>query len=299
MYRIGFDVGGTKIEVAVLSEHGDVLLRERRKTERDKGYEHILHTLNDLYLFALKTVGSHDHQVGLGLPGTIHPQTLRMLEGNTQAWVGKDIKTDLAKIFKAPFKVENDANCFALAEVKMGAGLRYEKEFQVPVKNQIAIGVILGTGCGGGIYHSGKILSGAHGGGGEIGHSQLVSLGRSCYCGRTGCAESYVSGPAIEKSYFEKTNKTLAAAEIFKKTDAQSALVVKEYLQHLTSFLANLATIFDPHFFVLGGGLSNQKELYPYLNQELIGKVFLKTYVPKVLQAELGDSAGVIGAAWL
>jgi fructokinase len=299
MYQIGFDIGGTKIEVAVLGEHGKVLLRERKKTERDKGYQHILQTVSDLYSSALKIVGAHPHKVGLGLPVSINPQTLRMLEGNTQAWVGKDIKSDFSKIFKVPFKVENDANCFALAEVKMGAGVRYEKEFRVPLQNQIAIGVILGTGCGGGVYQYGKILSGAHGGGGEIGHSQLVSDGKLCYCGRVGCAESYVSGPALEASYFEKTKKNLQAAEIFKQTDATSKIVVQEYLQYLTKFLANLATIFDPHYFVIGGGISNQTEIYPYLNQELVGKVFLKTYVPKVLQAELGDSAGVIGAATL
>jgi fructokinase len=299
MFRIGYDVGGTKIEVAVLDADSKIILRERKKTEREKGYQHILSVIEELYAKALVKIDNKKHSVGLGLPGTIHPETLRMIEGNTQAWVGPDIKSDLSQIFKAPFKVENDANCFALAEVQMGAGLKFQRENKIKISDQIAIGIILGTGCGGGVYHCGKILSGAHGGGGEIGHSLLVSDGRSCYCGRKGCVESYVSGPAIESIYFETTGVRKSSADIFLKQDQASQKIIADFIEHLTVFFANLATLFDPHYLVLGGGISNQVQIYPILNEAIKGRPFLKKYVPLILKPELGDSAGVIGAAFL
>ena len=223
-----------------------------------------------------------------------------MLNGNSQIFIGKSFAKDLNQYFESPVEIlcNNDASCFALAEAKLGAGLKYREQFGIPLSQQISIGIILGTGCGGGIISNGKILNGQNGGGGEIGHSTLISNGHSCYCGRKGCAEQYLCGPALERSYGEK----IAARELFERAGAgeQKAIdCLQSYQKNLIEFLTNLTSIFDPHFFVLGGGLSKQALLYQSLEKGLHAQTFVPQSNPVVYQHKVSDSAGVIGAALL
>ena len=312
--RIGFDIGGTKTEAVLLSERPgtlDILARKRISTDRNRQYEDIVEDFKNLSLAILKEANVELKQVesiGLGLPGTIHPESQIMLNGNSQVFVGKNLSSDLKKAlnFSANIRSANDANCFALAEVIGGAGLLFEKETGKAVKEQTAIGIIIGTGCGGGIVINGQVLNGATGGAGEIGHTELYTDGHSCYCGMKGCAEQYLSGPAIEghfarrmDSQMEKRPNAKEIFELSKNGDPIALAVVKQYYHDLSKFMATLTNILAPDYFVLGGGVSLQEDVIDYFKDGINYPMFIKGYSPKVYQHQLGDSAGVIGAAFL
>ncbi len=304
-YRIGYDIGGTKMEVALLkfSEHSfDVVFRHRVPTEREKGYDSIMAKVQQLYALALAQVpqGQILESVGVGLPGVVDPQSYKMLNGNTNAFVGHDLKLDFTKIFSSTkFKCANDANCFAIAEALYGAGAKHDKE------NSMGIGVILGTGCGGGIVLDGKFIEGKHGAAGEMGHSILISNGRPCYCGRKGCVETYISGTGLEIEYAEISGQALGSfrgADVFVKAKSgESAAIktLKNYKLHLAEFLANMTNVFDPDYFVLGGGVSLQDFIYEGLEDLIQEQRLAPVESPKVYKNKLGDSSGVIGAALL
>lgn len=316
MLTLGIDIGGTKTEVALVEfgafakcdfslghTQGIIKVRKRMPTERHSGYDAFLHRLvqlcHDVAAEAKIDLKNLDG-IGFALPGSVNPQTQTMTFGNTLMFVNKDISSDLRNKLSLNCKgvTENDANLFAYAEAKAGAGLNYSHT------DAMGIGVILGTGCGGGIIWGGKILNGRRGGGGELGHLELKSGGISCYCGLRGCAEQYISGTGIEASFASRISssyqKVPAAKEIFtlaSELDPIAVAVVKEYKNNLGKFLGTLTTIFDPDYFVLGGGMSLQPSIYEGLDEILERHSFLPKSRTPVHLNKLGDSAGVIGAS--
>ena len=315
MYLLGFDVGGTKTEAALIKYQGSgevqVLGRRRIPTDRHLGYHTIIENFRHLALEVLQAhgMGVNDlHGIGMGIPGTVHPVAQTMSNGNSLVFLNRPIGQDLAQLlkFSGPVICENDANCFAYAEALAGAGLDYQGKTGKEIREQVAIGIILGTGCGGGIITYGKILRGQSGGAGELGHMELFSDGHPCYCGMRGCAEQYLSGPALEAAFAQRINSQIpqrpGAKEIFElyqQFDPVATAVVLQYLQHLAKFLATLTNIFAPDYFVLGGGLSLQPLIVNHFAQDIPYRKFINNYNPLVLPHRLGDSAGVIGAALL
>lgn len=303
MQVLGLDIGGTKMEAAILDASGNAIARKRVPTERDNGYQDVMLRMVALCDELLKSQNldfANLDGIGIGLPGAVHPQNQVMLNGNTQIFIDMPIASDFARLsgFKGSIKCANDANCFALAEALMGAGVEHANQSDRKVNELTSIGIILGTGCGGGFIVNGKMLVGKHGAC-EIGHSTLVTDGRSCYCGRRGCAENYLSGTGLELDYFDKTGLKISGKEIFDRLETGDRAVkevIKSYKMHLAEFLVNLNNLFDPDFFVLGGGVSLQKEIYNGLEDLFWDRTFIKNANPKVYQHQLGDSAGVIGA---
>jgi fructokinase len=337
-YLLGLDVGGTKTEAALIkiennpkipanfrpdaetfllsTSHmetslGSVVHRQRIATNRINGYRPVLEGIKNLIFDTCHEAKIPFEQlagIGIGLPGTIDPQTQIMLNGNTRILIGEDLCGDLNKLLPSPIKIkcENDANLFALAEVLCGAGQIHAQDTGIPVSKQIGLGIILGTGCGGGIVAQERIIQGRHGGGGEIGHTELITDGHPCYCGKNGCAEQYLSGPGIEALFasriYSQIGKLPSAKEIFDMAQAREPLataIIEQYRKYLIKFLTKLTNIFDPDFFVFGGGLSNQNLIYEGLEERLAGNTFVPCAKPKIYKHVLGDSAGVVGAAML
>lgn len=326
-FLLGVDVGGTKVEVAVLKEDGagDLRIedkdgaerrfalvdRERVPTERDKGYEHIVGNIAGL-IGKLRQKHQLDEKriasAGFGLPGSIDPETKKMSNGNTLVLVGRDLAADVkrALAWKIPFHSENDANCFALAEAICGAGRDYQTETGRSFRRTLVVGVILGTGCGGGIIAGGRMVRGRNGGAGEIGHMVFDPQGPPCYCGRRGCPEQYLSGPGVEALFavrrYSKVQDVVTAKQIFAKAAEEEPVamaVVTQYRQILGRFLGSLNSVFNPDFFVLGGGVSRQDMIYEGLEKEILANTYLSSYPVKVYRSRLGDSSGVLGAAFL
>ena len=293
MAILGIDVGGTKIEIAAINNN-KLIHKRRVPTDRHKGYDHILNSIvsliketsNECEIDLNKLDG-----IGIGLPGSVSPETMKMINGNTQVLIDRDLGDDISKklcIDESKIKCANDANCFALAEAILGVGRKYPS-------SAIGIGIILGTGCGSGIVLNQQIFSGSRGGAGEAGHTTLHENGRDCYCGKKGCAELYLSGRGIEDQYFQSTGERKKATEILK-----DPATLNKYKADLGRFFSNLTNILDPDYFVLGGGLSKYPELYEGVEQILSEKQFLKNCPsPKIHQHEISDSAGVLGAALL
>lgn len=331
MFFFGYDIGGSKIEAALFTTqpgvkcsckfetqnlHGEIvevslLGKQRVPTERHLGYEQIISKLSHL----CKTIcGEHGVQlaqltrIGVGVPGSVDPQTQVYLKGSTFALVGKAVGLDLANALKVscPVRCENDANLFALAEALGGAGVAHFRATGKNVSDQTGIGLILGTGVGGGIVLKGRLLSGVRGAAAEIGHSILYPNGTSCYCGRNGCAEMYLGGPALEAAFgqrrYSQIEGPMSAVDIFRMAEnfePASISVLQEYKRNLGRLLGNLATILDPDYFVFGGGLSQQKFLYEGLSDEVARNAFLSEARIPIYQHLLGDSSGVVGAGLL
>jgi len=307
-FLLGLDIGGTKMEAAVLSQKDHlVLARKRIPTERDQGLESVYSRMLALIHSVLKESNTRADQlasIGIGLPGAVSPKTKQMLNGNTDVFVGYDLAGTLKKDLAAKCQVEiaNDANCFALAEALWGAGKVHAQNHHAHVNSFTSIGIILGTGVGGGLVVQGEALIGKNGGAGEIGHTQLDSQGELCFCSRRGCAESYLSGKGLENWFFKKYNKQLSSQDIFTAAtsadkDCQEAIAI--YKNYLDEFLLNLINFFDPDFLVLGGGVSLQPTIYDRLEERIWKRTFIPNGRPSIYQNKLGDSAGVIGAALL
>ena len=316
-YYLGLDIGGTKVEAALLSTDDKfspvqkltynnqayyITFRQRIATNRDQGYSSILDRIQTLVIDLCKQAGIEIHDLtgmGVGAPGSVDPKTNVILHANSAAFNGRNLAADLKQKLKLGFEVycDNDANLFALAETFLGAGLKLTTPSEIT-----SIGVILGTGCGGGIIQNGLILQGARGGGGEIGHTMLKHDGDKCYCGRIGCAELYLSGTGIQNSYEQLSSKEASAVEIFKRSkakDKEAQTVIQNYQHDLANFLANLTNIIDPDMIVLGGGVSSQDLIYQALEEKVQKLAFIPNHPVKILKNELGDSAGVLGAALL
>ena len=287
LYKIGIDLGGTKTEAILLDENLNVLERKRVPTPKNN-YQEIINTI--LSLVSGISENNSDFSLGICTPGTISKQTGLIKNSNTQCLIGKPLKEDLENKLGKKISMENDANCFAMAEAKMGAACGFD----------VVFGVIMGTGVGGGIIINGKIHSGRTNIGGEWGHHTIHRNGNSCYCGKTGCVETYISGPSLEKQWQELTGKSQILPEILSNIDNEIGQKWKnEFLENFGIGLANVIDILDPDVIVLGGGLSNIDFLYTEGKESVYSKVFSDSVDTPVLKNKLGDSAGVFGACLL
>ncbi|MBF0614873.1 MAG: ROK family protein [Magnetococcales bacterium] len=296
--RIGIDLGGTKIEIVVLDGSGRIVYRERALTPGGD-YAATLATIIQLVHQAEHTLEIHTPlPVGIGIPGAIAPQTGLIQNANSVCLIGRDLAADLATALERPIRLANDADCFALSEATDGAGAGVPTLF----------GVILGTGVGGGIVVGGQLLSGPNAIAGEWGHNPLPwpepdeQPGVACYCGRSGCIETFLSGPALSRQYGELYGTALPPATIVQRAANGERIaddLLTRYEQRLARALAVVVNILDPHVIVLGGGLSNLTRLYHSVPQLWKPYIFAHAPVTRLVPARFGDSSGVRGAAWL
>ncbi len=292
-HRIGIDLGGTKIEIAVLAPDGTISYRERVPTP--VGYDAALSAIETLVRDAEARL-SVTATIGIGIPGVISPATGLVKNANSFALNGHALDRDLAGRLGREIRVENDANCFALSEASDGAAAGYGLVF----------GVILGTGCGGGIVTHGQVHRGPHRVAGEWGHNPLPwpnadeFPGNACWCGRLGCLETYVAGPALARDCDGPEARdasdlpTRAAAG-----DTRARAALERHVDRLARGLAQVINLLDPDAIVLGGGLSNMDHLYTELPRLIPRHVFSDVIATPILRNWHGDSSGVRGAAWL
>jgi len=289
--RLGIDLGGTKIEGVVLADDGRIVERRRSPTGRERGYDHVLDGVARL-VRELLPLAPGCRAVGIGTPGATSRGGL-MKNSNTTCLNGRPVHADLEARIGLPIRMENDANCFALAEAVAGAGRGHEMVF----------GVILGTGVGGGIVFRGELWSGPQHIAGEWGHHAIDPAGPQCYCGQRGCVETLLSGPALENAYRDAGGAAPAAASAIADRaaagDAVATRVLDAWLGHFGRAIANLVAILDPSVVVLGGGLSNLELLYHRGRDAVARCIFNDELTTPILRHQLGDSAGVIGAALL
>ena len=292
MNRIGIDLGGTKIEAILLSSTNKVIERTRIPTNQQDGYEAIIERIINL----TKKVRSKSKQeciIGICTPGALDMETGVLKNSNTVCLIGKPIKTDLENELNCSVMLDNDANCFAMAEALLGAGKNYS----------IVFGVIIGTGVGGGLILNRRIHHGRLFIAGEWGHQILYPNGRKCYCGKMGCVETYLSGPSLEKYWVELSGKPLSLEKIIGSYEHNPNVEYlkwrKEYLANFGMALSNVINIIDPDAVILGGGLSNISFLYDEGIAAVRDNIFSIKKDTPILSNKLGDSAGVFGAALL
>ena len=286
MYKVGIDLGGTKIEGICIDQNNSVIQRKRIPTNQQKGYSHIVDSIVSLVRDITKQID--DYSIGICTPGAISKKTGLIKNSNTQCLIGKPLREDLEKSLGRKIKMENDANCFAMAEAVLGSGVGYSMVF----------GVIMGTGVGGGIVIDGKIHHGRTNIAGEWGHHMLHQNGNQCYCGRRGCVETYISGPALEKRWTDITGRKEPLSEIIDNSELNLQWK-QEFLDNFGISLANVIDILDPDVIVLGGGLSNIDFLYSEGQKSVYRNVFSDIVDTPIIRNKLGDSAGVFGAALL
>ena len=294
--RLGVDLGGTKIESILMDQDGDIVDRKRVATPRGD-YEQTLFAIRDL----VDDVGRNapgSLPVGIGIPGTVSPATGLIKNANSTWLIGKPFDKDLEAALKRPVRLANDADCFTLSEAADGPGAGHASVF----------GVILGTGVGGGLVINGKLVSGPNAIAGEWGHNALpwpesAELpGPKCYCGKTGCIETWLSGPSLEQQATSNSLSGLSALEIAvaaRKGQEDAQALIEQYADRLARALAGVINILDPNVIVLGGGLSAIKQLYTLVPEKWDTHVFSDTVVTELKQNIHGDSSGVRGAAWL
>ncbi|MDP6373200.1 MAG: ROK family protein [Vicinamibacterales bacterium] len=294
--RIGVDLGGTKIEVIALAPDGATLVRTRVPTPRDD-YDATLQAIVDLVASVEREIGARG-TVGLGIPGAISPATGYVKNSNSIWLNGRPLAEDLAARLDRPLRFDNDANCFALSEATDGGGAGARAVF----------GVILGTGTGGGVIIDGRPLVGANAIGGEWGHNPLPwpapdeLPGPPCYCGRTGCLETFLSGPGLSRDYAAASGSARPAQDVAQLADhgdpaARAAL--DRHADRLARGLATVINLVDPDVVVLGGGLSNLDSLYTRVPELWTPYVFSDRVDTRLVRPVHGDSSGVRGAAWL
>jgi fructokinase len=324
MLKLGFDLGGTKTEAVMLSASGEVLARKRQPTPVADGAQAIVKSLVRLRDDLLRSLGSvpGSYTIGLGTPGSLSPSTQKLRNSNTQCLNGLPFQAMVDEALGQTVAIENDANCFALAEALAGAGQGYDCVF----------GVIMGTGCGGGFVINGRLRSGSNRLAGEWGHVSVDPNGPACWCGQKGCLETYISGSGLEAMFRERLaridangSKTyqapllsadgpsgrslnLSAQEILQTYETQQTElpywptlreVTEEFLEKFGRGLAQVCAVIDPDVIVLGGGLSNSPLLYKHGPERLKRYAFGGELTTPIVKNRLGDSAGVIGAAWL
>lgn len=296
MYLWGIDLGGTKIEGAILDpERPDqAVYRLRVPTESAKGYDHVLSQIASVVCQLEEVSGTRrPGKIGIGTPGATEPSTGTLKNSNTVCLNGRPLRTDLTKLLSIEARLANDANCFALAEATLGAA-RGEP---------VVMGLILGTGVGGGVVVNGGLLEGLHGIAGEWGHNPLRGESTPCYCGRTGCIETVFAGPSLERFYREQTGETVRLPEIaVRATSGEPAAVatLERLCEKFGEAIAAVLNILDPHAIVIGGGVGNIDLLYTEATRQAVLKHTFNSEVrTKFLKPTLGDSAGVFGAAML
>jgi len=294
----GVDLGGTKIEAAVYECRGtDITVRCRKRlpTESSKGYDHICRQIISLIQQVKDETQLLPSQIGFSTPGTVEPSTGLMKNCNTTCMNGQSMKTDLEKGLGVPITITNDANCFALAEARLGSVAELAPDAEV------VFGVIMGSGCGGGVVIGGRSITGLHGIGGEWGHNFLDDSGEDCYCGSHGCNETIISGPALQRYYQllsgeKKTMQEITALYQSGK-DPHAAATLHRLFSMFGKAISVIINVLDPDAIVLGGGLANIDELYTLGVEEVKKHIFNKGIVKTpFLKPKLGDSAGVFGA---
>ncbi len=295
----GIDLGGTKVECAVLesAQNPNVLFRDRLSTEADKGYDHILGQIKRVVDQMEAKAGFKPAQIGIGTPGTLDPRLNTMKNCNTTIVNGKPLKSDLEKLLGVKIKTANDANCFALAEANMGV---VKEKFP---NAKVVFGVIMGTGVGGGVVVEGKVINGLQGIGGEWGHNFLDESGGPCYCGKSGCVENVLSGPNLEKYYESLTGSRKKMKDIYSLAVTGADEDAMKTMKRLTHFfgraLSVVVNILDPDVIIIGGGVGNIDLIYTEGVESLRKHVFNNRLDTPVVKPKLGDSAGVFGAAYL
>jgi fructokinase len=290
MFRLGIDLGGTKIEGIVLDSHGGEVYRKRIDTERERGLAHILYRIHTLHTELAARIDNAPHTLGIGTPGAISRRTGLLKNSNTVCLNGQPIKTELESLLGRKIEIQNDANCFAMAEALHGAGKGHKLVF----------GIIMGTGCGGGIVYQGEVFTGPQSIAGEWGHASIDPNGPLCYCGHRGCVETYISGAGAEARYAEKygEKKSFAAIEAAGRAgEPRATEFMNFFFQKFGRSVANLLNILDPDIVVIGGGVSKVKSLYKEGVAEVAKQVFSDSLETPIVENKLGDSAGVIGAA--
>jgi fructokinase len=293
---IGIDWGGTKIEGVAMEPDGKELLRLRHQTPRHD-YFGCIRTIREI-VEELENRTGRIGKLGIGIPGSLEPVS-RLGKGASSTWLlGKPVEKDLREALQRELRVENDADCFAASEAVDGAG----------VGHNVVFAVILGSGAGAGIAVGGRAHHGPNNSGGEWGHNPLSFpdvtelSGHSCYCGRHGCMETWVSGRAFEAEYERHTGEQLKAIEIMDRKragDRLASLLWGRYVDRVARGLATVVNTLDPDIFVMGGGMSNVEELYKDLPGELAKRTFSTVFHTPIRKAAHGDSSGVRGAAWL
>jgi len=294
----GIDLGGTKVEGVVIesADNPEVLARIRLPTERVNGYDHIIGQIGKVINLLGKETGLKPEKIGMGTPGIIDPSTGLMKNSNTVVLNHRPFLEGVRTTLKLPVVMTNDANCMALAETLMGSVKDNYPEARV------VFGVILGTGVGGGVVIDGKVWNGRMGIGGEWGHNFLDESGGKCYCGKLGCVENVISGPALEAYYHSNGGEKLSLKEIYKRYQSKEPLAINclERLFHFFPLaISCVLNILDPDVIVLGGGVGNIEELYTKAVPKTADFVFNDKVDTIFLKPKLGDSAGVFGAAYL
>lgn len=295
----GIDLGGTKIEGVVLqsSSNPQVVSRLRIPTEANKGYRHIITQIGKVLHMLTTETGFTPQLVGIGTPGTLDPITQTLKNSNTVCLNGMPFKKDLEQALQLPVVTANDANCFALAEACMGVVQ------EVLPEAESVFGVIMGTGVGGGVVINGKVLNGRQGIGGEWGHNFLDVSGGPCYCGKFGCVETVIAGPALQKFYQSLSGQELTLPEIVQNhlsgNDQYATAIINRLIEQFGRAISVVINILDPDVIVLGGGVGNIDLLYTEGIAEVKKHVFNNRLDTLFLKPKLGDSAGVFGAAML
>ncbi|MCI5839971.1 MAG: ROK family protein [Peptoniphilaceae bacterium] len=286
-YVIGVDVGGTKINAALIDESGEIIEKVKITTDADKGREVVLSNIKKaIYKLPYKNAKA----IGIGTPGFIDSKNgIVTFAGNIEGRTGLNLKKAVEEFVDKEVFVENDANVALLCEKWVGSAKNYDS----------VVMITLGTGLGGAIYtKEGGLLSGAHFQGGELGHMILYPNGRKCTCGQNGCAEAYCAGSGITSSYFEKTGFTLSGEEIFNRADIDEKAkeVLEEYQFNLANYLSSLRNIFDPEAIIIGGGVINSKNIWWDGMIDQYYKVCNKPDAVSVIPATYLNDSGVIGA---
>jgi fructokinase len=294
-FRLGIDFGGTKIEVAVLDGAGDFALRER--IPNPGTYEDAILALRDL-VRAAETQMLRTLPVGIGIPGSLSPRTGLVRNANSTWLNGRPFRQDLEIALEREIRLANDANCLVLSEARDGAAAGRRNVF----------GVIVGTGCGGGLVVDGALVEGGFRIAGEFGHIALPwpradeYPGPDCWCGQKSCLETWISGSGFSRAFAARTGRVLAAEAIVaaaRAGDADAMAALDAYVDQLARGLAVVANIVDPDCFVLGGGMSNVTEIYAALPARVRTHAFSDVWEGEILPARWGDSSGVRGAAML
>jgi len=289
---IGIDLGGTKTESVLLAADGSQLWRRRRPTPRSDGYQAVLALVSEMVCESIGRLPSGSpFTIGVGIPGSLDAVTGLVRNANSTCLIGHPLKQDLEHRLGHPVLVANDADCFTMAECRSGAGRGYGLVF----------GVIMGTGCGGGICIYGAVREGPHRIAGEWGHLCMDPVGADCYCGNRGCVETLISGSGVEASFLREQGYRLTMDEIVSRARAGEPHCLSQFERFLEDFgrcLGGLVSILDPDAIVLGGGLSNIEELYTVGVEHVRRFAFHDNLRTPVLKNCLGDSAGVFGAAW-
>lgn len=296
----GIDLGGTKIEGVILksAQEPEVLFRHRVPTGGSQGYAHILGQVAHLVQYMEAAAGYRAAQVGIGTPGTTIPRSGLMKNCNATVLNGQPVRADLEQLLGMRVAMANDANCFALAETQLGV---VKQQFP---NAKVVFGIILGTGVGGGLVVNGEIIGGYHGIAGEWGHNYLSPAeGDACFCGKIGCNESILAGPALERYYARHSAQPRPLKEIVERATAGHDAVATQTMERLNHYfglaISNVVNLLDPDVIVIGGGVGNIDGLYQAGVANIQQHIIDQQFEAPVVKPLLGDSAGVYGAAYL